>query len=135
MKNIITMILAVILFANVIPAASAQTYEDAANNSVIIEELMYEDFVYDKDSGLWKLESTEEYESCGEQVKYSAEYHLYDNYGTMTVLYYLSDGTEPKEYQLAATYDIKFKWFESEEDFGITSCNIETYQYVNDWLF
>lgn len=112
--------------------AWAQTYEDAAKNSVIIEELMDADFVYDKDSGLWLIETTDEYSD--EQVKYSGEYNLYDNYGRMTVLFYLMDD-DTNEYELAAKYDMTFKWFESDKEIGIVTCNIETYRYVGEWLF
>lgn len=112
--------------------AYAQTYEDAAKNSVIIEELIDAGFVYDKDSDLWLIDATDEYSD--EQVKYSGEYNLYDNYGKMTILFYLMDD-DTNEYELAAKYDMTFKWFESDEEIGVVTCNIETYRYVGEWLF
>lgn len=117
----------------IFPACAwAQTYEDAAKNSVIIEELMDADFVYDKDSGLWLIDTIDE--DSDEKVKCSGEYNLYDNYGTMTVLFYLIDD-DTNEYELAAKYNMTFKWFEDDEELGIATCNIETYRYVDEWLF
>lgn len=130
MKNIITMILAVILFVNIIPAASAQTYEEAVANEAIIDELFYEDFAFDADTGLWILhENDTDAEDMG---IIDATYDMAKNEGKMTVIH-KTYNEETKDYDMSETYDIIFKWYAEEEEFGIVTMNIQTHKYVDDF--
>ena len=128
MKNIITMILAVILFANVIPAASAQTYKEAVANEAIIDELLYEDFAFDADTGLWILHENDT--DSEDMAMIDATYDMAKNEGKMTIIH-KTYNEKTKDYDMSETYDIIFKWYSEEEEFGIVTMNIQTHKFVD----
>lgn len=134
MKKIITMILVMLVMSVVIPnCAWAQTYEETEENSKVIEELIDIGFGFDKDTGLWIIDTDEEYD-WGEKDIVSASYNLITNSGNMIYQKYEKEEDEA-EYELTVTYNIDFRWYIEEEDFGIVKCMIEANKFINDITF
>jgi len=130
MKKVITMIVIMLVMSMMIPnCALAQSYEEADN--AVIEELIDLGFKFDKDTGLWILEADEVFD-CGKKNVVSASYNLITNSGNMIDQEYEKD---EGDYELIITYNIDFKWYQEEEDFGIIKCIIEANKFVNDITF
>lgn len=134
MKKVITMIMMMLVMSMIIPVcAYAQTYEEADENRKVIEELMDNGFVFDKDTGLWMIDATEEYD-WGEKDIVLASYNLITNSGNMIYQEYEKEEDEA-EYELTVTYNIDFKWYADEEEFGIVKCVIDANKFLNDITF
>lgn len=134
MKKVITMIVIMLVMSMMIPnCALAQSYEEAGENSSIIEELMDLDFAYDTDTGLWIFNATDEYD-WGEKDIVSANYNITTNSGSMIYQEFSKD-EDGAEYELIVTYNIEFKWYAEEEDFGIVRCVIDASKFINDISF
>lgn len=132
MKKFITMILAIMLVMSMIPnCAYAQSYEEAEENEVIIDELLCEDFRYDKDTNLWIFEGKEE--DIDGIMEMSATYNLYYNNGHIEFKYYIYGDTEA-ELKYAADGYIDFKWYPKDEEFGITSMKINEYEEIESMI-
>lgn len=112
--------------------AHAQTYEEAVANEAIIDELFYEDFAFDADTGFWILhENDTDSEDMG---IIDATYDMAKNEGKMTIIH-KTYNEETKDYEMSETYDIIFKWYDEEEEFGIVTMNIQTHKYVDNLYF
>jgi len=110
--------------------AHAQNYEEAVANEAIIDELFYEDFAFDADTGLWILhENDTDSEDMG---IIDATYDMAKNEGKMTVIH-KTYNEETKDYEMSETYDVIFKWYDEEEEFGIVTMNIQTHKYVDNF--
>lgn len=132
MKKVITMIMLMLVMSMMIPVcAYAQTYEETEENSKVIEELIDIGFGFDKDTGLWIIDTAETYD-WDEKDVVSASYNLITNSGTMV---YQEYEKEEEDYNLVVTYNIDFKWYVDEEEFGIVKCVIDANKFMNDITF
>lgn len=132
MKKFIMILVIMLAMSMMIPSCAwAQTYEEAEENEIIIDELMYEDFRYDKDTNLWILEGKEE--DIDGIMEMSATYNLYYNNGHLEFKYYIY-GDNEAELKYVADGWIDFKWYNKDEEFGITDLHINEYENIESMI-